>query len=191
MKHQLAVLLLVIFLPGMVITNFVGCAGKGVLKDKEKAKELVIPDFPVAREQFRFAKMYQDSQILRPELDRRRIQMNEVSQYYQRVLVNFPNDATYVPLTLLELGDCAAQSDNFESALSFYQQAMSKSQDEFIQVRSKYSIARIYDTTGRYVEAKQIYKGIMEDYVKSESGRVRDVVQRSAKLYMQVHEVKK
>ncbi len=171
-------------------TVITGCTDKLNFKGKKSESELVIPDFPTAEDQFQFAKIFQNSQLIAPELDRRRLQMEKIGQYYQRVLINFPNDPEYVPMTYLELGDCAAQSDAFDLAISYYQKAQAATRDEFTTARSQYSIARIYDTQQRYVEAKTIYKSIMDQYGKSESGRVRDVVGRSAKLYMTVHEKK-
>lgn len=174
----------------LTATLFSGCTDKLGSKGSKSENELIIPDFPSAKDQFQFAKMYQNSQLIAPELDRRRLQMNKIAQYYQRVITNFPNDVEYVPMTYLELGDCAAQSDELDLAISLYQKAQASTTDHFIHVRSQYSIGRIYDTQGRHVEAKSIYKGIMDRYGKSESGRIRDVVSRSANLYMTVHEKK-
>jgi len=165
---------------------FPGCTGKLSGSAKVDEKALVIPDFPTANEQFQYAKFYQNSQLISPELDRRRDQMLKIGQCYNRVLTNFPNDSVYVPLTYLELGDCAAQSDEFPKAIEFYQQAGASSQDDFVQSRSQYSIARIYNIQGKYEEAKAIYKSIIDRYGKTESGRTRDVVKRSAQLYYQV-----
>lgn len=182
-----------LLLLAMVIASpafFTGCTDKLSFKGSKNEKELVIPDFPTAKDQFEFAKVYQGSQLIAPELDRRRLQMNKIGQYYQRVIKNFPNDPDYVPLTYLELGDCAAQSDAFDLAISYYQKAESSTQADFIKARAQYSIGRIYDTQKRYSDAKVIYKGIMDNYGKTDSARVRDVVARSAKLYMTVHEEK-
>jgi tetratricopeptide (TPR) repeat protein len=172
-----------------MIGMMAGCAGKMLGRNADpQQSQLVIPDFPTAQEQFAFAKAYQGSQITSPELDKRRVQMDKVGQYYNRVLVNFPNDPQYVPLTYLELGDCAAQSDYFDKSIQAYQQAMSISQDEFIQVRAQYSIARIYDSMGRYVDAKAIYKRLIDEHKTTESGRVKDVLKRAYQRYMTVQE---
>lgn len=169
-----------------------GCGGNTKMAEKNKVveTELVIPDFPTAKEQFMFAKMFQSSQVTNPELEKRRVQMNKVTQYYGRVIKNFPNDQTYVPLTYLELGDCAALSDDLQGAIQYYQQAQSASNDDFVQVRSQYSIARIYDTLERFEEAKAIYKRLMEQYRGTESGRVKDVLKRCYERYMMVQEKK-
>ncbi len=171
------------------VTGLTGCAGK-LGKQQVDENALVIPDFPSAKEQFQFAKMYQGSQLIAPELDRRRLQMDKIGECYHRVLTNFPNDTVYVPLTYLELGDGAAQSDQLDKAISYYQQALSSSSDEFIQARGKYSIGRIYDTKGQFEQAKAVYKGIIDEFGKSESGKVRDVVNRAAQLYVTVREKK-
>ncbi len=182
-------LLICVLVIGMAAIS--GCTDKLGRKEKETETELVIPDFPTAKEQFLFARMFQNSQMLAPELAKRRVQMNKVSQYYQRVLKNFPNDPEYVPRTYLELGDCASLSDEDQLAITLYQKAQAISnQDDFIVARSQYSIARMYDIQGRYVEAKQIYKDIMDRYKKSEAGNVRDVVARATKLYLVVQEKK-
>lgn len=165
-----------------------GCAGKMGAGKKSDENALVIPDFPTAKDQFQFARMYQNSQLIAPELERRRGQMAKIGECYQRVITNFPNDQTYVPLTYLELGDCAAQSDELQMALSYYEKANAASQDDFVKARAQYSTARIYDIQKRYEEAKAIYKSIMEQYGKSESGKVRDVVNRSAQLYFKVQD---
>jgi tetratricopeptide (TPR) repeat protein len=188
MKHQaLAVMLLFAVPAGLPMLS--GCAGKlGIGKNKTDENALVIPDFPSADEQFKFARMYQNAQLIAPELDRRRLQMQKIGECYHRVITNFPNDSVYVPLTYLELGDCAAQSDEFDMAVNYYQQAAARSQDDFVLARSQYSIARIYDSKGRFEEAKAMYKDIIEKYGKSESGKVRDVVTRAGQLYVKVHE---
>lgn len=188
MKHHPGskTVLMAAMLAGMFI--FVGCAGGLKRGDKQAETQLVIPDFPTAKEQFTFAKAFQAGQVLSPELERRRGQMEKVAQYYNRVLVNFPNDSNYVALTWLELGDCAAQSDYFDRSIQAYQQAMRASQDEFIQVRAQYSIARMYDAQGRFAEAKAIYKRLMDEHKTSDSGRVRDVLKRCYEQYIIVHE---
>lgn len=164
-----------------------GCAGKaGGGSSKVAEEELVIPDFPDARTQFNFAKTYQANQLIMPDLDRRRVQMTKIAQCYHKVLQNFPNDPVYVPLSYFELGDCAAQSDDFAGAIGFYQRAQSVSQEEFVQARGTFSIARIYGLQGRHEEAKALYKSIMDRFSKSESGRVRDVVTRAAQQYYKV-----
>lgn len=182
----LTALFMAVMLAGMVILS--GCAGGLKRGESEADTQLVIPDFPTAKEQFAFAKAYQAGQVLSPELERRRGQMEKVAQYYNRVLINFPNDTNYVALTWLELGDCAAQSDYFDRSIQAYQQAMRVSQDEFIQVRAQYSIARMYDALGRYAEAKSIYKRLMDEHKTSQSGRVRDVLKRCYEQYVIVHE---
>jgi tetratricopeptide (TPR) repeat protein len=173
----------------VLICGMGGCAGKMLGRHSDPSEtQLVIPDFPTAKEQFAFARAFQGGQITSPELEKRRGQMDKVAQYYNRVLVNFPNDPVYVPLTYLELGDCAAQSDYLDKAIQAYQHAMSISQEEFIQVRAQYSIAHIYDAQGRHVEAKQIYKRIIDQHKNSESGRVKDVLKRAYQRYMKVQE---
>lgn len=179
-----------LMLSGLVCLGLTGCGGKFNLgkRDAVAEKELVIPDFPTAKEQFAFAKMFQHGMFTAPELERRRVQMNELAQYYNRVLINFPNDPVYVPMTYLELGDCAAQSDYPDQAIQAYQQAMSLTSEEFVQVRAKYSIARIYDSMGRYEEGKAIYRQLIEQHKDTESGRVKDVLQRAYQHYMTVQE---
>lgn len=190
-KLKILALLVIYAALAVGLIGLPGCAGKlGVGKDKSDENALVIPDFPTAKEQFQFARIYQNSQLIAPELNRRQLQMQKIGECYQRVLTLFPNDSVYVPLTYLELGDCAAQSDQFDMALNYYQQAGASSQDDFVQARSQFSIARIYDTQRRYEEAKAIYKNIIERYGKSESGKVQEVVARSKGLYVQVHEKK-
>lgn len=169
---------------------FTGCVGKPSSKSENSEKELIIPDFPTAKEQFEFASHFQNNQLIVPELKRRRLQMAKIGQYYQRVLTNFPNDPEYVPMTYLELGDCAAQSDAFDMAIGYYQKAQASTRDDFVHARSQFSIGRIYDTQERYVEAKNIYKSIMDRYGTNQSGRIRDVVKRSAQMYVTVHEKK-
>jgi len=173
-----------------LLTALPGCAGKMRLgkRSAEAEKELVIPDLPTAKEQFAFAKMYQSQQLTPPELDRRRILMEKIAQYYNRVLINFPKDPVYVPLTYLELGDCAAQSDYMDKAIEMYRLAQQVSQDEFVQVRADYSIARIYDSMEKYAEAKVIYKRLMDEHKQTQNGRVRDVLKRAYQRYMLVHE---
>lgn len=167
-----------------------GCGGKMRVgqHNAEAEKDLVIPDFPTAREQFAFAKMYKQGILTSPDLKKRRGQMDKLAQYYNRVLINFPNDTTYVPLTYLELGDCAAQSDYLDQAIQAYQHAMSLSQDEFIKVRGMYSIAQMYDIQERFVEGKALYKRIVDEHKSTEDGRVKDVVRRAYQRYLVVQE---
>lgn len=178
-------LVLFCMLLGAIVT-LPGCAGKLKGVDKGQEEELVIPDFASAKEQFQFAKMYQGSLLIAPELKRRRLQMEKVMQCYSKVLSNFPNDTMYVPLTYLEMGDCAAQSDDMVQAVAYYQKAQQSSQEEFIQARSQYSIGRIYNMQGKYPEAKAIFKNIIDTYGHSKSGKVQDVAKRAAQLYYQV-----
>lgn len=190
MKYKTAIVMLLLISAG-TITLSTGCVGKLSRNSTTDENELIIPDFPTAQQQFQFARMYQNNQLIAPEIDRRRVQMRKIGECYQRVLTNFPGDTTYVPLTYLELGDGAAQSDELDLAIDYYQQAGTRSQDEFVQARSQYSIARIYDTKGQFTEAKAMYKNILDRYGQSESGKVRDVVNRAAQLYVQVHEKKR
>lgn len=173
-----------------LLVSLPGCGDKMRVgqHNSEAEKNLVIPDFPTAREQFAFAKMYKQGILTSPELKKRREQMDKLAQYYNRVLINFPGDTTYVPLTYLELGDCAAQSDYLDQAIQAYQHAMSISQDEFIRVRAMFSIARIYDVQKRFVEGKALYKQIVDEHKNTESGRVKDVVRRAYEQYLVVQE---
>ena len=171
---------------GLSLVALSGCTGKVTGSANVNEQEMVIPDFPDAQRQFAFAKAYQGSLLIAPELKRRRDQMAKVAQCYNKVISNFPNDTNYVSLTYLELGDCSAQSDDMAGAISYYQKAAQVSQEDFIQARSQFSIGRIYNMQEKYVEAKAIFKGIMDTYGNTQSARVKDVVQRSAQLYYQV-----
>lgn len=169
-----------------------GCAGKLQRSTKTDENALIIPDFPTAKEQFNFAQVYAGSMLISPELPRRREQMAKIAETYQRVITNFPNDPTYVPLTTLELGDCAARSSEDALAIQLYQQAYGQAgTNDFVKSRAEYSIARVYDNQLRHEEAKAIYKRIIDIYGKSPSGRVQDVVRRSATEYYRVYDTSK
>lgn len=187
MKRNILASLTAVSILGLGLSvTFTGCAGKASGTAKVEESELVIPDFPDAKTQFNFAKTYQNSMIVAPDLARRKGQMAKSMQCYQRVITNFPNDTVYVPLTYLEMGDCEAQSENVAGAIAYYERAQSSTSDEFVQSRAQYSIARMYNVVGRYAEAKAMFKTVMDSFGNSTSGRVRDVVKRSAAMYYKV-----
>ncbi len=179
--------LFVILLPIMVCLGapaLIGAAPKA-------SEKLVIPDYPTSKDQYMFASMYEQNQITGSNIKQRKEQLGKVAQCYERVVNRFPEDQTFTPRAVLELGDCAAQSSDFNKAKSLYNSAMQNyPDDEYIQARAMCAVGLIQDLEKDHEGAKATYKEIMDRYGNSRSGAVREIVKRASTLYFKVHEVK-
>src|SRR5690606_15945003 len=115
------------------VLSLAGCAGISSQADKAEGA-LVIPTHPTAQTQYGFAKVYHNSQLISPELSRRKTQMARISSAYEKVIQNFPQDQQFTPLAMMELGDCAAQADDMTKARGYYAQARAGfPQNEYVQ----------------------------------------------------------
>jgi tetratricopeptide (TPR) repeat protein len=165
-----------------------GCAGLSSQADKAESA-LVIPTHPTAQSQYGFAKVYHNSQLISPELSRRKAQMARISSAYEKVVQNFPQDTQFTPLAMMEMGDCAAQADEMAKARGYYAQARAAyPQNEYVQARVLFSEGKLLEAEGKFVESKAVFKQVMDRFGKSESVRVRDVAQRASTLYYQVRD---
>lgn len=178
----------------IAVFSISGCASFSTSKNKSKArpteeKQLVIPDFPTAKEQYSFAIMYQRSLIISPDMARRQVQMDKVTQCHDRVLKNFPGDQTYAPLAMVAIADANASIGELPTAIEIYHATMAKYPDnEYIQARALFAIARTLDNQGKFQEAKDTYRQVMERFSASHSAAVQDLVRRAQGLYFTVKE---
>lgn len=174
---------------------FSGCAtiSSNSSSSRSKTEEaLVIPDFPTAKEQYAFANVYKGMQLVNPELSKRRVQMDKISQCFQKVITNFPNDAEFVAMSILELGDAAVQAERLDSAEQYYRQAIASfPNDKYVQARAIYTLGRVQDLRKDFSGAKPYYKQVMDTFSKEESRRIQEIVQRASVMYYQVHDKNK
>jgi len=189
---QIAILFVTIF-------ALAGCASLGIGTSDEKSKppppeekQLVIPDFPTAKEQYSFAIMYQRNIIISPDQARRRVQMDKVVQCHDRVLKNFPGDKTYAPLSMVAIADANATIGELSTAIDIYKNTMAKyPENEYIQARALFAIARTLDNQGKFQEAKDTYRQVMENHSSSHSAAVQDIVKRAQGMYFTIKETRK
>lgn len=167
-----------------------GCTHFGLGVKPEK--QLVIPEFPSAQEQYRFATLFKDATIPAVDKNRRREQLNRLSQCYERVVRQFPDDPTYTPLARLEIADAARAAEEPRNALRQYQEILADyPENEYVQARALYSIGRTLDDVKEYEEAKSYYRRVHDEFVDSSSPAVRDIVKRADRLYYSIRETKK
>lgn len=153
--------------------------------------ELIIPDFPTAKEQYGFAVLFKDSMITAIDKSRREKQVARLSQCYGRVISAFPEDPTYTPLARLEIADALRSIDETRKARSQYEELLhAYPENEYIQARAMFSIGRVLDQAGDYQEAKNYYKRVHEEFSESSSGAVLDIVKRADSLYYSIRETK-
>lgn len=171
-----------------------GCATVGSQSSTSKKTEeaLVIPDLPSAKEQYAFANVYKSMQLINPELSKKRVQLDKISQCYQKVITNFPNDTEFVSLSILELGDASVQAEYLDKAEQYYNQALtSYPNDRYIQARAIYTLGRVQDIRKNYAAAKPYYKKVMDTFATDQPQRIREIAQRANVMYYQVHETDK
>lgn len=172
----------------LMVVGLTGCASIGAGGGADE-KQLVIPDFPTAKEQYGFAVLFKDAMIPSTEPGKRASQISRMRQCYERVVSNFPDDATYTPLARLEIADGFRTIGDVKKARSQYEEILEQFPDnEYVAARAHFSIGRILDQTGQPAEAKAVYHQVHEDYANSSSGAVRDIVKRADRLYYSVRE---
>ncbi|MBX7247255.1 MAG: tetratricopeptide repeat protein [Candidatus Sumerlaeaceae bacterium] len=158
-------------------------------KPKEEEQTLVIPDFESAKEQYAFAMLYQRKQVISPDKKRRDIQLAKIVECHEAVLRNFPNDPTYTPLSALAIADAMTGRQDFKGAIARYEQIQKiYPENDYVQARAMYSIARCDDSLGQFESAKQLYRKIMDSYTNSENSGIREIASKSKALYYQVRD---
>lgn len=170
-----------------------GCANLGRLIPSKQPAEapLVIPDFDSAKDQYGFASMYKAAVIPAVDPPRRKSQAQKIIQCYQQVANRFPDDPNYTPVALLEIADETRSIGDVKGSEAAYRDIISRyPQNEYVQARGTYSVARCCDARGDFETAKQLYRQIHEQYYTTQSPAVRDIVMRADKLYYTVREKK-
>jgi tetratricopeptide (TPR) repeat protein len=157
--------------------------------DAPAATELVIPDFPTAREQYSYAASFQRAQVLSTDRKKRDAQLDRIASVHARVVQLFPDDRVFTPLSELAIADCLASQDRQQEAIAAFQRVVQRHpENDYIQARGLYSIARSMDRLGQYEQAKGIYRQVMERYANSEKEIVRIIGKKAQANYLQVRE---
>lgn len=169
-----------------------GCSSLNMTKSKSdapQATELVIPDFPTAREQYSYAAAFQRAQVLSTDRAKRDAQLDRIASVHGRVVQLFPDDRVFTPLSELAIADCYASQDNQQKAIAEFQRIVQRHPgNDYVQARGLYSIARSLDRLGQYEQAKGIYRQVMERYANSEKEIVRIIGKKAQANYLQVRE---
>lgn len=170
----------------------VGCSTLANVTKKDAppaATELVIPDFPTAREQYSYAASFQRAQVLSTDRKKRDAQLERIASVHARVVQLFPDDRVFTPLSELAIADCLASQDRQQEAIAAFQRVVQRHpENDYIQARGLYSIARSMDRLGQYEQAKGIYRQVMERYANSEKEIVRIIGKKAQANYLQVRE---
>ena len=154
-----------------------------------KEADLVVPDFPTAREQFGYATAYQQAQVLSAEKKKRDVQLDKIMQVHRKVIVNYPNDMEFTPLSRMMLADCVSDQGNVPKARELWAETAKLYPDnQYLQARSLYSIGRSYERQGDFARSKQYYQDVMQRYGSSDSAAVRKIAERCKSLYFEVKE---
>lgn len=157
-------------------------------KDDATTK-LVIPDYPAAKDQYSFALMFERAQFPASEKDSRKEQLQKISQCYQRVIDQYPQDTIYTPRAYLSLADCKAQASQPDDAMKYYQLVLNNyNEDEFLQARALFSIGQVLDSKKQFEAAKTTYKEVLDRHCNSTNSGVRQITKKASVLYFQVHE---
>ena len=108
---------------------------------------------------------------------------------HARVVQQFPDDRVFTPLSELAIADCLASQDRQQQAIAEFQRILQRHpNNEYVQARGLYSIARSMDRLGQYEEAKAIYRQVMERYAKSDKEIIRIIGKKAEANYLQVRE---
>ncbi|MCX7718100.1 MAG: tetratricopeptide repeat protein [Candidatus Sumerlaeaceae bacterium] len=170
----------------------VGCSTLANVTKKDAPPaptELVIPDFPTAREQYSYAASFQRAQVLSTDRKKRDAQLERIASVHARVVQLFPDDRVFTPLSELAIADCRASQDRQQEAIAAFQRVVQRHpENDYIQARGLYSIARSMDRLGQYEQAKGIYRQVMERYANSEKEIVRIIGKKAQANYLQVRE---
>jgi tetratricopeptide (TPR) repeat protein len=156
---------------------------------KKSEPKLVVPVCSTPQEQFAYATVYQRTQILHGEEDKRAGQLDKIIQCYEAVCTNFPNDVVFTPIAYLEIADCVNLKGDQKKAIQMYDAAISKYPDnDYLQARSLTAIGKSYDMLGKNEKAKTYYKQVMDRFADSEKNSIRDIVKRANHLYYTLKE---
>ena len=170
---------------------FSACSSHTAKTPVVQDKDLVIPDLPSAKEQFGYAVTYQRSQVLSTTPERRKSQFDKMILCFERVIRNFPQDEAHTPLAKLSVADCVANKGDWQTAIKSYQRiAQEYAGTEFVRARAEFSIAKAYDWTGKYSEAKNGYRDFISQYEKSQNASVQEMVKQAKLEYFQAREEK-
>lgn len=153
--------------------------------------ELVIPDLRTAKEQFAYATRYEQiiMGFVNPDKKKKKVQMDKVRQVHEAVIRNFPNDQEYTPLSKLTLADCQGHLGNYDKAIEMWQQTISEyPNNELIQCRGMFSIARAYELDGQFVKSKAIDKEIVDRFGGSTNPRIRQYASNAQTSYLRTRE---
>ena len=174
----------------LTVAVFSGCSRKAEsVSPVYKDADLVVPDFPTAREQFGYATAYQQAQALSAEKAKKDVQLDKIMQVHRKVIVNFPNDMEFTPLSRMMLADCVFDQGNVKRARELWiETAKLYPDNQYLQARMTYSIGRSYERQGDFARSKQYYQEVMQKYGSSDSAAVRKIAERCKTLYFEVKE---
>lgn len=182
---------LALFSIGVLVALSLGGCASIPFGGASTENQLVIPEFPSAKEQYGFATLFKDSTIPATDENRREVQVSRLTQCYDQVVQKFPDDPTYTPLARLEMADAARSIAQLKDAQRQYNEILADYPgNEYVQARSLYSIGRTLDSLHDYEEAKIYYRRVHDEYADSSSAAVRDIVKRADRLYYSVRETK-
>lgn len=161
-----------------------GCSMAKKAQSAPTEEKLIIPNYPTAKDQYNFARVYQNSQVRTSDKTRRDVQLDKAIQAYRKVLEVFPNDEQFAPLAMMNIGDCVGMKKDYRGAREVYAEAAARwPHIELIQARTAYSTARTMDQEQRFEDGKAVYKKIMEQYGNSQDPAVRQIAKLSAENY--------
>lgn len=155
---------------------------------RERAPEILFPDLKNAAEQYRFAVEFRYKQTQRPT---RNIedQTWPIIVGFQKVVERFPDDKTYTPLAVLDIGDAYYRMGEFEEALKRYERAYRDYVEiDFVQAKSILMRGSCSQALGRHAEANKLYRECFELYGGHPDELIQELVRRAERLYRQVKE---
>jgi len=98
-------------------------------------------------------------------------------------LKKFKSDDYMVgPIALGALGDCYVELGDLTKAVSYYDRAATKNENEFTSPIYYNKAAQLYEKDGNYKKAIELYELIKEKYPKSQEGRTAEKFITRAKL---------
>ncbi len=183
-------LLLSTLLVAVAFTAFIGCSLVTPAPPAENT--LVVPDFDNPKEQYGFAVLYRGAMIPSTDEKRRRHQVDRLIECYQRVIVNFPNDRNFTPMSRLEIADCTAGVGDADKARAQFESILDDyPENEYAQARALFTLGLMLDKEKKYRESKDIYKQVREEFGATQNASVRDIVKKAEVLYYKVRDTEK
>lgn len=150
-------------------------------------KKVYIPEYNTAKEQYEFAKLEKDKNLIIVDKDKRKEKYEAVVLAFKKVITKFPEDKEYCPLAMISIGDSYRLIDEYAKGAESYEEALKLYGNmEDIKPFALYGAALCYDHLKDFTKAQYYYKTILDNYENSDKKEIQDLVKRTKDKYSKI-----